>query len=170
MNRSLRALQKQDLALIREWRNHPAVMQFMFSQHEIGEQEHADWFAKVSKDKRRHLLLYLENDEPVGFMQLHERESAPKLFEWGFYIAPNAAKGTGTRLCSCALEYAFSELQALKIYGEALEFNQASIALHQKLGFVQEGRLRKQHQIQQRYHDIFCFGLLKSEYLQHNNQ
>ena len=167
MNSLLRDVTEQDLATIREWRNQPSVMSYMFQQHKISVNEHKKWFQKVVQDKKRHLLIYSEDDVPLGFMQLHESSQTPKLFEWGFYISPSASKGTGTRLCLMSIQYAFSKLKAFKVYGEVLDFNLASIALHEKLGFKKEGCLRKQRMIKQQYHDVFCFGLLKNE--QHDN-
>jgi RimJ/RimL family protein N-acetyltransferase len=40
----------------------------------------------------------------------------------------------------------------------------ASIAFHQKLGFVEEGRLREQQRIANQYHTLFCFGLLAKDW------
>jgi RimJ/RimL family protein N-acetyltransferase len=52
-----------------------------------------------------------------------------------------------------------------KLFGEVLAFNKPSIKLHQKLGFSQEGVLREHYFLNDEYHDVYCFGMLKSEWL-----
>lgn len=159
----VRSVTKADLPRLLAWRNHPSVRSYMYSQHEITEMEHQKWFERVLADEQRHLLVYSEHQLPVGFAQLAVTDQRA---DWGFYLSPDASKGTGTRLGFKVLDKAFFELQLHKVVGEALDFNQASIAFHQKLGFVNEGRLRDQVRINQMYHDVLCFGLLASEWRQ----
>lgn len=65
-----------------------------------------------------------------------------------------------------ALKYAFGELNLHKVCGQAVDFNTASIALHERLGFVREGVLREQQRIQGAYRSLVCFGLLRSDWSQ----
>jgi UDP-4-amino-4,6-dideoxy-N-acetyl-beta-L-altrosamine N-acetyltransferase len=164
MSGFLRKLQHDDLSLIRQWRNHPEINKFMFSQHEITQQEHQAWFESSQQNALRHLFVFEEQDERKGFLQLQQKSAESNVFEWGFYICPDAVRGTGSRMAKLAIDLAFLELNAIKLYGEALGFNQPSIRLHQKLGFVEEGLLRKQHFLNNQYHDVHCFGMLKAEW------
>ena len=61
---NLRPLTEPDLALVRGWRNHESVRRFMYTQHEIAEQEHRDWFARCEQDPLRHLLVYECDEQP----------------------------------------------------------------------------------------------------------
>ena len=160
---NLRPLTEPDLALVRGWRNHESVRRFMYTQHEIAEQEHRDWFARCEQDPLRHLLVYECDDQPRGFVHFTV-QTAGKVADWGFYIAPEAPRGTGTGLGRQALEYGFQRLALHKICGQALGFNQRSIDFHRKMGFCQEGVLRDQHFDGQQFHDVICFGLLDSEW------
>jgi RimJ/RimL family protein N-acetyltransferase len=69
------------------------------------------------------------------------------------------------RMGETALRYAFIELGFEKICGQALAYNAQSIKFHHKLGFQQEGLLRNQHYDGKSFHDVYCFGLLRSEWV-----
>jgi len=158
-----------DLAMVLEWRNHPDVRQFMYTQHQISMDEHRQWFERVQADSRKHLLIFEVNAEALGFINFSESASFP-VCDWGFYVAPCAPKGTGFKMGTSALTYAFNELSLHKVCGQALSFNQRSISFHLKLGFFQEGRLREQFYDGQQYHDVVCFGLLADEWKSRNEE
>ena len=49
--------------------------------------------------------------------------------------------------------------------GQVLDFNIASMRLHQRFGFTQEGVLRQHSLVDGKHHDLLCFGLLTNEWL-----
>ncbi|WP_261845153.1 UDP-4-amino-4,6-dideoxy-N-acetyl-beta-L-altrosamine N-acetyltransferase [Aliamphritea ceti] len=159
----VREMCDQDLEYVLEWRNHPDIRRFMYSQQEIGKEEHYTWFSKASIDPTKKLLIFEVDKEPVGFVNFSSIRTG-NIADWGFYLAPYAAKGTGAALGKTALDYAFNDLGLHKVCGEALSYNQKSIRFHQKMGFEMEGVLRDQFFDGQDYHSIHCFGLLHSEW------
>lgn len=163
----LRPMDVNDLHLVRAWRNHPDIRQAMYSQHEISSSEHARWYENASKDPKRHLLLFEINAQPLGYINIHEQASIG-IADWGFYTAPSAPKGTGRALGHAAKHYAFSIKKLHKLCGQALASNERSIRFHLRLGFQHEGTLRQQHFDGHQYQDIFCFGLLASQWQQTN--
>lgn len=153
----------EDLERVLAWRNHEEVRRYMYTQHEISLNEHSLWFERASQDSSRYLLLFESNDVPRGFINLHH--IAPGgVADWGFYVAPDAPRGTGRLLGQTVLQHAFTHLALHKLCGQALRFNTRSIKFHRRLGFQQEGTLREQHFDGQSYHDVLCFGLLASEW------
>ncbi len=152
----------EDLHRVLVWRNHPDVRRYMYTNHEITMEEHQRWFESAAQDKDKYLLIYESNTIPLGFIQF-AKLSGSAVAEWGFYAAPEAPKGSGWYLGRKALHYAFSHLNLHKVCGQALAFNDRSISFHLTLGFKQEGLLREQHFDGRQYHDILCFGLLRSE-------
>ncbi len=137
----------------------------MFSQDEIKEAEHIMWFDEVKHNCLKTISIYEEAGTVKGFMQLQQKLQDSKVYEWGFYISPDAIRGTGTKMAKLALKKVFNELKGEKIFAEVLEFNEPSIKLHKKLGFYREGILRQQHFLNNNYYDVHCFGLLKTEWL-----
>jgi UDP-4-amino-4,6-dideoxy-N-acetyl-beta-L-altrosamine N-acetyltransferase len=160
---TVRALTEDDLPMVLVWRNHPAVRSYMLTQHEISLEEHRNWFAHVKEDKTRQQLIVLDGADPLGFVQFNP-VCQGGIADWGFYARPDAPKGSGSKLGQAALAHAFEKLGLHKVGGQAIECNVASIAFHQKLGFTEEGRLREQQRIANRYHTLFCFGLLAKDW------
>lgn len=161
---SLRAVTRGDLPMLLDWRNHPSVRDFMLTRHEIAPAEHRAWFERARQDDTRRLLVVEDGAEPVGYVQF-ANVVAGGISDWGFYARPEAPKGTGQKLGRAALAHAFDALELHKVCGQAIVSNQASIALHTRLGFTREGVLRDQHRIDGTYHSLVCFGLLKREWL-----
>jgi UDP-4-amino-4,6-dideoxy-N-acetyl-beta-L-altrosamine N-acetyltransferase len=159
----IRAVTENDLDMLLCWRNHPDVSRYMFTQHEIGQIEHRNWFNKANLDESRHLLIVEEEMQAIGYVQFNQVAEGG-IAHWGFYVRPDANKGTGYKLGSVAIKHAFVNLRLHKVCGQAIASNLASIAFHQRLGFVQEGVLRDQQRLGGSYNSLHCFGLLASEW------
>lgn len=161
----VRQMNEGDLEQVLSWRNHPEVRRFMYTQHDISLEEHTRWFERASQDPDRYLLVFEINTTPLGFINIHQIASGG-IADWGFYLAPDAPKGTGRALARAALRYAFEAAGIKKLCGQALAFNERSVRFHLNLGFQQEGVLLQQHFDGKQYHDVVCFGLLAKEWHQ----
>lgn len=159
----MRAMTAADLLTVLGWRNHPDVRRHMFTQHEIGLEEHRRWFEGSAGDPHRHLLIYEAARQPLGFVSLNVSDDN-KVADWGFYAAPDAPKGTGRAMGCLALDHAFGQLAVHKVCGRAIEDNLRSVSFHVALGFTQEGVLREQYFDGQRYRAVVCFGLIDREW------
>ena len=164
---SIRPLKHEDLLMVLSWRNRPEVRQYMLTQREIGLDEHSKWFDKASQDKTRRLLIVEDSLQPVGFVQLNN-VCGGGISDWGFYVRPDAPKGSGRKLGLTTLTYAFNELGLHKVCGQVIDSNHVSIAFHNRLGFKREGALRDQQRIHGVYYTLIYFGLLAQEWLPEN--
>lgn len=165
----LRPLREAELERIRIWRNHPEVRRFMYTQHEISADEHRNWFQRANDDAARHLLIaerrYADTASvPFGFVNFHVVDSDASRAIWGFYLAPDASRGSGSALGEAALTYAFTTLRLHKLCGEVLKNNAPSLRFHQRLGFQQEGVLRDHYFDGKYFQSVICFGLLQHEW------
>lgn len=159
---SLRPIAETDLELILEWRNHPDVRLSMFNSKIILLEDHRAWFAKVSTEKSSSWFIFNdENESPVGVISFTNHSVVNRNIFWGFYTAPNATPGTGTKLGIEALDYAFNSLNLLKVNGEVLSTNPRSIAFHKKLGFSQEGLFIKNHFDGENFIDVLRLGIFE---------
>lgn len=162
----LRKMKESDLRLVRDWRNAPEVNRYMFSQHEITQKEHQNWFDISQNNPMLHLNVYEENGVIKGFLQLQNKVPEANVYEWGFYISPDAPRGTGANMTKLALKKVFEDMRGKKLFAKVLAFNERSKSLHEKLGFAQEGVLREQHYLNGKYYDVYCFGMLKPQWLE----
>lgn len=159
----IRPMVSSDLEIVLSWRNHEQVRRYMFARHLISKDEHEVWYSKANGDPQQHLLIYEVDGKRRGFARFRLMD-AMQIAQWGFYSAPKAERGIGRGLGRSALDYAFERLGLHRVQGEVIEYNSASVRLHEKLGFIREGFLRDQFYDGRNYHGVICFGLLKSEW------
>lgn len=160
---TIRALTGDDLPMVLAWRNHPSIRSMMFDSRTIEPEEHRAWFDATSRNPARRLLIVESGEATLGFVQFDGVEPGG-VADWGFYARPEAPRGTGRLLGRVALDHGFDVLHLHKVCGRIIAANEASIGLHRRLGFRQEGTLREQHRIDDVWYSVLCFGLLRREW------
>ena len=75
-----------------------------------------------------------------------------------------AAWATAATPCFLLLKYFFTELRYRKCTVGIYEFNEASIAFHESLGFKLEGRLRDMVFTNRRFYDELHYGMTADEF------
>ena len=130
-----------DKVSLREWRNDPAVSQWMYTNHEIGEKEHNAWFDAMLADESKVYWKIVADGVAVGSVFLTGVSSQEKSCEWGMYLADVNARGKGIAQAACALSfrYAFSELGVDVVECEAVAQNENAIGLYESVGYVRTG-------------------------------
>lgn len=154
----LRYVSMDDLTQLLDWRNAPKNREVMFHSERIQLSDHSAWLEKKLADPNSDLLIYQVGRAPLGFLQV---SYSNHVAEWGFYTVPDAPKGTGTNMCTCLIDHIFLNANIVKIKAQVLSHNEASLRLHQKLGFEKEGVLRNEHQVRGKLLDVYCFGLFR---------
>jgi len=160
----LRGIKDSELELMRTWRNAPNVRANMYTRHEIGAEEHHQWWLSVQSREDQHYFMYELAGKPTGIVAFSGIDKASENSSWAFYTAPEAPKGSGTKMEFLALDYAFTDFRLHKLHCEVLAFNAPVIKLHQKFGFKVEGVLREHHKVDGTFVDIYRLGLLASEW------
>lgn len=137
----------------------------MYSSESITLEQHFKWFNDMNKSETSLSRIFYYDGKPYGVVQFLNIDKENGTCEWSFYIGEHSApKGMGTVLGVVALNYIFKEIKIRKLNAEVLGYNDTSYFYHQKLGFKQEGCLRKQVLKQGQYTDIFLFGQLSIEW------
>lgn len=162
---SLRRIQEQDLELMLRWRNHPAVRAGMFSQSVIEFEQHQAWFRREAKKDDSAWFLFIDvNKKPAGVVYFTDMDRKANHAFWGFYAAPEAPPGTGTKMGIEALDYIFEAKGLHKINAEVLESNERSSSFHRKLGFRIEGVFCDHYFGTDGYESVTRFALLRNEW------
>jgi len=101
----------------------------------------------------------------VGGLSLHSQNPKNGTFGFGINIhASQRGKGYATDAVRILLTYCFHERRFQKCDSACVETNAASIALHKKLGFVEEGRRRREYYLNGEFVDDILFGLTREEF------
>lgn len=160
---SLRPMRTADLEMVRAWRNAPRVRDASFTDHIISPKEHATWFKK--NHRTASFNIFMHGKEPLGFVQVTHFTAHHDRAFWGFYLEKeNLPKGTGLVMGYLAMRLVFDKLEVHKLCSEIFASNLASIRLHQKLGFQQEGILRE-HVIKKDSHqNVVLMALLEKDW------
>jgi len=113
------------------------------------------------------LVFAIENldGETAGFASLHSRHAKNGTFSFGVSISrQHRQKGFAEDTVRILLKYAFHERRFQKCNSSCVEGNEGSVRLHNKLGFREEGRRRRQWFMNGRYYDDLLFGLTREEF------
>lgn len=101
---------------------------------------------------------------PVGAISTRDCNPRNGTFSYGIHVArEHRRKGYAVEAISLVLKYYFEELRYQKATVPVHSFNDASVALHEKLGFAKEGTLRRMIYSGGEYHDEHWYGLTKEE-------
>jgi RimJ/RimL family protein N-acetyltransferase len=106
-----------------------------------------------------------ERGEVVGDLTTHHCNPRVGTFSYGISIRRDRrGLGYATEAIGLVLRHYFDELRYQKVTIGVYAFNEASIRLHEKLGFRQEGRLRRMTYTRGRFFDELVFGLTVEEF------
>ncbi len=98
------------------------------------------WRAAIAEpDPSLTRLLALQDDQPVGHVDLHG--SADAVRELGFVIGPSArwGQGLGAAAALAGLSYGFEVLGLSAIWAEAVEANVGSVRILRRIGMRETG-------------------------------
>ncbi|MDQ0221216.1 UDP-4-amino-4,6-dideoxy-N-acetyl-beta-L-altrosamine N-acetyltransferase [Peribacillus cavernae] len=164
----LKDIKEEDLKQILEWRNKESIRKVMYNSNIILMDQHIQWYERLQKSETAISKIFYYDHVPYGVLNINQIDVINNKCEWGFFIgANNAPRGMGTILGFTSLNYIFEELSIRKLSAEVLGMNEKSVAFHQKLGFFQEGVLRKHIVKDGSYHDVLIYGIFKEEWLEH---
>lgn len=121
--------------------------------------------AKKGENDEHFFVIETLAGEPVGSINANTINRMDGSFRYGLGIIPSARQqGYASEALTIFLRYYFQELRYHKVNAGIYAFNESSIILHEKLGFVQEGRLRETKFTDGKYWDMVIFGMTKAEF------
>jgi UDP-4-amino-4,6-dideoxy-N-acetyl-beta-L-altrosamine N-acetyltransferase len=167
MTISLRPLSESDKDQILRWRNAPHVAEYMYTNHEISQEEHDKWFARaLSRADARFWIIELDG-RGIGLANVYAIDTTNRRCSWAFYIGEKdvQGKGVGAFVEYWMLRHVFEVLQLHKLSCEVIETNQAVWEMHQRFGFVREGLLRNHVHRGDSDLNIVVLSMLRSEWL-----
>lgn len=116
-------------------------------------------------DVFRFQIVTVADGQLVGTINTHACNPRCGTFMYGLAIHPDhRRKGYASEAIGLVLRYYFDERRYQKVNAEVYSFNAASIALHERLGFTLEGRLRRMIYSGGGYHDALNYGLTNEEF------
>ncbi|MET9078430.1 GNAT family protein [Streptomyces sp. NPDC004232] len=107
----------------------------------------------------------VETGAIVGAVGSHVADSRAGWFEYGVTIGTDhRRKGYAVEAVVLLLRFMFAERRYHRCQARIFAHNEASLTLHQRLGFTEEGRLRDHLFAAGRHHDLVMMGMLADEF------
>ena len=101
----------------------------------------------------------------VGGINVHQADQASGTVDYGVGLNPeHKGNGYAAEAVLLVLRFMFYERRFQKCEAHVYDYNSASISLHRKLGFVEEGRLRRHMFLGGQYRDEIIFGITVDEF------
>ncbi len=157
----LHVIEESDAETIQQLVNQPAVRQDLGMTTPIALHEEEEWI--TGDDDGTTLLIGLDG-EPLGTIGMDDPGT------WGaanisYYLDPEQwGNGYTSEALHLLAQYAFGERRIAKLTGDVYATNDASAGVMESVGFVQEGRRRKEAFVDGERIDVLRYGLLAEEY------
>jgi UDP-4-amino-4,6-dideoxy-N-acetyl-beta-L-altrosamine N-acetyltransferase len=162
----LRPVEAADQDRLLVWRNLPEIARWMYSDHAIAPQEHAQWFAGALADPRRRYWVIEADGLPVGLANLYDLAAEHRRTAWAYYLADPSTRGQGIGAFVeyWVIEHVFGALALNKLWCEVLIGNEAVWRLHEGFGFQREALFRQHVLKNGELTDVVGLGLLASDW------
>jgi RimJ/RimL family protein N-acetyltransferase len=169
---NLRAIERDDVAVVHRWLNDPAGMRgwgWSAAARSLIDvaREVEGWIAlEAALGHPAALVGETLSREPVGLIVFRADRPEARAVELSLLVGDpaNWGKGYGTDLLRSALDASFGGWGMHRIGVRVDEANDKALALYQRFGFKLEGRLREAAFLDGQHADILLLGLLASEW------
>jgi ribosomal-protein-alanine N-acetyltransferase len=120
------------------------------------------WFAVYVSDS------HLSSPQYIGNVHIGPIDWISRVCEFGRFIGNKdfRGKGLGSKLTSLILNYCFNVLNMNRVKAGCLAVNIAAHKTNIKAGMTHEATLRQEKYQDGVYHDVYYFGILRSEFNQ----
>lgn len=138
----LRPLSPDDVPVIASWAEDVELCREAEWSEDLPRERHLVFWRDVIDAPPPGLIRLgaVSGDDLVGYVDLHGLDPARR--ELGFLIGVRArwGEGLGRQAAAAALDYGFGPLRLAEVWAEALDANQRSVRLLQRLGMRETGR------------------------------
>lgn len=168
----LRALESEDLVLLRDWRNITSFRRNFREHRELSMTNQNVWYSRTMASPNDYMFIIerLSDRTPIGAAGLLYVNWIIRSADFSFYIGLNDLyidnEGLALESAHLLLNYGFKNLNLNKIWMELYEFDKAKIDFFTKhFGFKIDGKLRENCFEDGKYYDSYIISILKEEYL-----
>ena len=165
---TLRAIEPQDLDLLRDMLNDPDMEDKVIGwTFPVSEQMQGIWYEKACFDTNNiRLVIDAGEHGSVGLVTLHDFDWKNRAASVGIKIASTnlRSKGIGTDSVMAIMRYAFDELGLHRLESTAFADNLPSLNLFRKCGWQVEGTKRERAFKNGKFRDLNVIGILENDY------
>ena len=163
-NVNLRLLEKDDLPLFVEWVNKPEVFGEYNPLHQMSKTEAEKVFENPHEEKS--FIIEKKDGSKIGFIaHFYVLHVAGRQLEIGYSLVPSErGKGYCTEATQLMVDYLFLSKDTMRIQAQTDPRNVASHKVLEKVGFKNEGTLRKNLFMRGEWRDAYIYSILMEEW------
>jgi RimJ/RimL family protein N-acetyltransferase len=169
----LRAIEKEDLSQMRDWRNIEKFRRNFREFRELNLINQENWFARVNSSLNdfMFLIVRLHDNKPIGACGLLYINWVIRSADFSFYIGLDDMyiddKGYAKEAAQLLIKYGFHTLNLHKIWMELFEFDKQKLLFFlNEFNFHRDGILRDNCFEEGVYYNSIVLSLLASEFSQ----
>jgi len=154
------------LEQIRIWRNSKEISKYMYNSHYISKEEHRNWYINIKSKKDTKFWIIFYQSAPIGIVNLSDIDFINRITNWGFYIGDEKYRGKGLSklILYHLMIFVFEKMRFHKMHTTVLENNLIALHLYEKMGFKQEGLLKKHLFRDEGYIDIYVISIIDEDW------
>ncbi|MFC3477525.1 GNAT family N-acetyltransferase [Halobacterium litoreum] len=160
------AVDEEDVEFLQRTVNSPAVWSNIGARKPLTEKQEREWYEeRASADNGSVDFVIAVDGDAVGSVGLEGVDDPNGSVEIGIFVAEEHwGEGYGTEAAELVTDYAFDQHRRHRVVARVFEFNDASAAVWEKLGFELEGTHRDEMYLDGDYHDVRYYGVLEDEW------
>lgn len=167
----LRSVEKEDLPLLRDWRNIPAFRKHFREVRELSLTDQEAWFDSLQNSKHINYMftvIDLKSQNPIGAVGLLYVNWVIRSADFSFYIGDEnkyiGNDGIAKEAAQLLINYGFNNLNLHKIWMELYEFDQQKINFFtSEFNFKKDALLRDNCFEDGKYWNSIIISLLENE-------
>jgi len=167
----LRAVEKEDLFLLRDWRNISSFRRNFREVRELSMYNQERWIEAIHHRSTDFMFVIVDllSGKAIGAAGLLYVDWINRSADFSFYIGDQEKyidqEGIAFDAASILINYGFNNLNLNKIWMELYEFDALKLNFFQKdFNFKVDGKLRQNCFEEGKYWDSYILSLLKDEY------
>jgi RimJ/RimL family protein N-acetyltransferase len=162
---SLHPIEEADLEFVTEGVNHPHVRPLVGQWFPTPLARERRYYEEMNERSDAVQVLVTADGDRVGVVEFDPVDHEAGVADLAVWIHPDRRRsGYAREAVELMVDYAFSELRIHKVTASAFAPNEASRAMLDALGFVEEGVGREDAFFDGAYHDTHYFGILEDEW------
>jgi len=166
----LRAIERDDLPQLLEWRNRPEYRQYFREYRELNSENQSMWFEKTVLGDRNTIMfaiVELKTQRLLGACGLCYIDWVNRNADFSIYIGADNLYIDDVYAVDAAkmlMNYGFSEVGLHRIWAEIYDFDAPKQKLFSLLAFRLDGRHRQTHWYNNRWNDSLFYSKLSTEH------
>ena len=166
---SLRALEKEDLSILKEWRNTLHVRKSTREYKLLNMINQKNWFESIHQSNPPKEIMFGILDkkkELIGVTGLTYIDWKNRNSEISIYFSTKnwQTKPNAKEVINLIMEYGFEELNLHRLYVEIFSLMKENTKLFSQMKFIKEGELREKVWRQNKWWNTIIFSKLATEY------